>query len=103
VSAIATVYSLHGGYFFNYNTEIAVKFIIGCLMMVSGLVLGAYAGIWWAFIGGIMGVVNGVTASPVDAMMIAYGIAKVVFAGFIGTTSALVLVVPGAHIAGLRS
>lgn len=75
-----------------------MKTVIGVLMCIAGVVLGLYAGLWWAFIGGIVDVVNEVKAVDTSAMNIAIGIVKIVFAGAIGAVSAIVLIVPGAAL-----
>lgn len=74
------------------------KVIIGLLMVLGGIAFGLWAGIWWAFIGGIVNVIEAVKASPVDAMSFATGVAKVFFAGVIGWLSALLLIIPGAGL-----
>lgn len=72
-----------------------MKVLIGFLMVLGGIALGLYLGIWWAFIGGIVQVIEQVRADEISALAIACGIARVVFAGFIGWGSALLLIVPG--------
>ena len=57
-----------------------IKNIIGCLIIIGGIILGIYLGIWWCFIGGIVELINAAKATPVDAVEIAYGIAKILFA-----------------------
>jgi hypothetical protein len=42
--------------------------------MLVGIALGLYAGIWRAFIGGIVQVIDGVKAADTDALSIALGI-----------------------------
>jgi hypothetical protein len=74
------------------------KVATGLLMIVTGIALGLYAGLWWAFIGGIVQVIEAVKATPVDALAVGVGSARVVFAAFIGGVSAMVLVAPGAAI-----
>lgn len=73
-----------------------MKVVIGLLMIVGGIALGLYAGLWWAFVGGIIQIISAVQASPIPPADIAWGVVKIVFAGLIGGVSALVLVVPGA-------
>jgi len=56
--------------------------IINFLCIITGLgflALGIYFGVWICFIGGIVDVIDGAKMNPTDAMMIAVGIAKVVF------------------------
>lgn len=74
--------------------------VIGFLLVIAGVLFGAWAGIWWAFIGGIVNVIDGVRAENVDAMLIAGGIAKVTFAAVIGWLSAIVLMLPGFALMG---
>lgn len=69
--------------------------IIGVVMVVAGVVLGLYVGVWLCFIGGIVDVINAIKAEDIIALDIAIGIGKYVFAGAIGMLSAMVLIVPG--------
>jgi len=69
--------------------------LIGLLMCVLGLLVGLYVGVWWAFIGGIVDVITEIRAADMSAINIAIGIAKVMFAGFFGYLSAIVLIIPG--------
>lgn len=71
------------------------KMVFGTLLCIAGVALGIYAGLWWAFIGGIVDVINAFKAADVQALSIAFGVAKVVCAGFIGGISALCLIAPG--------
>jgi len=72
-----------------------MKFIAGVLSVVTGLAFGAYFGLWWAFIGGIVDVVREVRAEDLDATLLAVGVAKVFFSGAIGWLSAAIWIVPG--------
>lgn len=72
-----------------------MKAILGLALMAAGVVLGLYAGIWWAFIGGIVDVIREIRAPDLDTMNVAIGIAKVLFAGLIGWAAAALALVPG--------
>lgn len=72
-----------------------MKTIIGALLMIAGVAVGIYCGLWWAFIGGIVDVVREIRADDLNALSLAIGIAKVFFAGFIGWASAGLGMVPG--------
>ena len=72
-----------------------MRTILGLILIVMGIVLGLYVGFWWAFIGGIVQIVNGIRAPEIVALTLAWGIAKVVFASFFGWISAMVLIIPG--------
>ena len=71
------------------------KEIVGLIMMMAGLGLGLYMGIWWAFIGGIVQVLQEIKADEIQALNVAFGIARVVFAAAIGWLSAVILLFPG--------
>ena len=75
-----------------------MKLIIGLLMVVAGIVLGLYVGLWVCFIGGIVQVIEQLRAEDLVAMKVAIGIAKVVFAGLVGVLSGLVLFLPGSAL-----
>ncbi len=71
------------------------KLITGIVLMVLGAILGLYVGLWVCFIGGIVDVIDQIRAENLEAMVVAWGIAKVIFAGFFGYLSAAVLMLPG--------
>jgi hypothetical protein len=76
--------------------------IVGVLMMIAGVVFGVYAGLWWAFIGGIVDVITAIKAPELVVMSIAIGIAKVMFAGLIGVVSGIFAVLPGYALLNMR-
>ena len=72
-----------------------MKSTLGVLMMIAGVAFGLYAGLWWAFIGGIVDVIHAIRAPELVAMDVAIGVAKVIFAGAIGGVSGIIAVFPG--------
>jgi hypothetical protein len=68
--------------------------------MIVGIIVGLYVGLWWAFIGGIMQVVNAFNINPVDGKEIAIGICRIVFATSIGEGIAAVFFLVGAGLIG---
>lgn len=74
--------------------------VVAVLMIVGGVALGLYVGVWLCFIGGIVQIVDGVKAIPTDGLDIALGILRIVVAGAAGGISAFLLVIPG--VAALR-
>lgn len=72
-----------------------MKVILGLGLIIVGIVLGLYAGLWWAFVGGIIDMIQGLTASPIDAQTVAWGVVRILFSGFIGWMSALICLIPG--------
>lgn len=67
----------------------------GIVLIILGIGAALYAGLWWAFIGGIIQVVEAVKATPVEAMDLALGIVRIVFAGAIGALTAVIAIFPG--------
>lgn len=76
-----------------------MKFLLGCLMMLAGAALGVYVGVWWAFVGGIVDIYNGVVAVPPEITAAAFGVVKVVLAPLIGWLTAIVAIFPGFAVA----
>lgn len=72
-----------------------MKVIIGIILIVAGIVLGLYCGLWWAFIGGIIAIIEQVRAEYMDATIIAISICKIIFAGLIGWAAAAICLIPG--------
>ncbi len=73
-----------------------MKKILGILMILGGIGLGLYIGLWWCLIGGIVSIVNALKApGPVEAMVIAGAITRILFASVAGWVSAMVLIIPG--------
>lgn len=72
-----------------------MKQIIGFILVIAGVIFGVWAGLWWAFIGGIVDVISAIRAPEFIAMDVAIGVAKVMFAGAIGSISALIAILPG--------
>lgn len=58
----------------------SVKSLIPLVLAALILCLGVYTGLWVMFIGGIIDVIEQVKAPSIDAMSLALGIAKVIFA-----------------------
>lgn len=72
-----------------------MKALFGVLLIVIGVCAGLYFGLWWAFIGGIVALIEQVRAPNLDALMVAIAIARIVFTGLIAWVSAMIFVLPG--------
>jgi hypothetical protein len=70
-----------------------MKIWMGLVMSILGVLVGAFIGLYVMFYGGIVQVVH--SLAPINAGGIALGIVRIVCAGFIGTISAVVLLIPG--------
>lgn len=75
-----------------------MRILFGLGMVLVGIFVGVYVGVWICFIGGIVDIVNEIKAPSVDAMNIAIGVAKIIFAQFAGGISAMLFVGPGIAI-----
>lgn len=75
------------------------KALAGLAMILAGIVLGLYVGVWVCFIGGILDLVHVVVAivnhTAFSYTTIGWGILKIIVAGVAGTISAMVLLIPG--------
>lgn len=73
--------------------------VIGVLMMIAGIALGSYIGIWLCFVGGILDIVQVINLvinkEALEGMLLAFGILKIVLASLCGWLSAFILLVPG--------
>jgi len=64
--------------------EIMIRNLLGLLLVIGGIILGLWLGVYIMFIGGIVQLINAVKATPVEAMGIAIGITRIIFAGLVG-------------------
>jgi len=72
-----------------------MKQVFGFLLILVGIAFGLWAGIWWAFVGGIVQVIQEIRAPELSALGVAIGITKVLCAGLIGWVAGLVAIFPG--------
>jgi len=72
-----------------------MKLLIALALIFGGIITGLYFGLWWAFIGGIIAVIEQVRAPHIDALVMALGIARIIFSGFIGTIVGYAMILPG--------
>lgn len=72
-----------------------MKVLIGVLLILAGIVIGLWLGVWVLFIGGIIDIINQIKSPEFNGMVIAWGIVKIMIASGVGTLSAMVLIIPG--------
>lgn len=60
-----------------------LRVLLAWLALIAGMLFGIYVGVWVCFIGGIVQIVHAAMATPVEAMGIAIGAAKVCFTGVV--------------------
>lgn len=71
-----------------------MKQLIGVSLILIGVAAGLYTSLWWAFIGGIVQIIEQIKAETIDALTIAIAITKIFFAGPIGYLTALIFTSP---------
>ena len=72
-----------------------MKGILGIFLMICGIGLGVYVGVWWCFIGGIVQIIEQVKAPELSALAVAFGVVKIFTAGLLGTLSGMFVFLPG--------
>jgi len=73
-----------------------IKNILGIALIVVGILLGLYVGLWVMFIGGIMGLASGFDLHTLTATLIGINVIKIFLAGFVGWMIAYVGITIGA-------
>ena len=72
-----------------------MKQLIGLLLVIVGVALGLYVGIYLCFFRGIVTVIEQIRADVMVTSILAWGIVRIFLAGFFGWLSAFVMVIPG--------
>ena len=68
--------------------------LIGIILILFGIVLGGFLGLYLCLYGGIVQVINGIKDSW-SAVPIAIGVARILCTNLVSGVSALVLIIPG--------
>ena len=71
------------------------KQLIGLLMILGGVLLGLYVGVWLCFIGGIVSVMEQFKADEISSVVVGWGVFRIFCAAFIGSICAFCLIIPG--------
>lgn len=73
-----------------------IKKIIGVLIIIAGIGLGVYLGLWIMFIGGILAIAHSIDAHTFTATLIAINVIKILLASFVGVLPGYIGIVLGA-------
>ena len=79
--------------------------ILGVLLIITGIVLGLYLGIWIMFIGGIITLVSQIPElvnGNVDGITIGIGILRIMFATLVGVIGGVIPVIIGFGLLGVK-
>lgn len=69
--------------------------LIGILLILAGLVLAGFIGIWVMLVGGIIQVLDAVQVDPIDSGTIAWGVVRILFASTAAAIAGYLLAIPG--------
>ena len=72
-----------------------MRTFVGIILMLLGLLFGAYIGIYEMLYKGILLIVEGINADPNNGSQIAMGILRIILAQVVGGISAFVFAIPG--------
>jgi uncharacterized membrane protein len=72
-----------------------MKSIIGILLILVGICLGLYVGVYLCFIGGIVDIIEQVRAPEMDSTAVAWDVVRIMFAGLAGWACAVIFILPG--------
>jgi hypothetical protein len=72
-----------------------MKCIFGLMLILAGIILGLWVGVYWGFVGGVIQIIEGAKHTPVEAKEIALGLARLWFAGLFGLLAAILPIAVG--------
>lgn len=72
-----------------------MKTATGIFLIICGIALGGYVGVWLFFIGGIVQIIEQIRSVELSAIVVAFGVLKIFLAGFCGILSSMMFVIPG--------
>lgn len=72
--------------------------LLGWVLVLAGVCLGAYTGIWWALVGGVVDIIEATKAPVTSASAVGVGLLKIFASGLIGWATGLVAVIPGSYL-----
>jgi len=71
-----------------------MKQLLGLILVVLGIAVGLYVGVWLCLIGGIVQII-GEIKGEFEAIKVAIGVTRIVFASLCGWLSGILLIAPG--------
>jgi hypothetical protein len=61
-----------------------IKLILGIILIITGVILGCFVGIWIMFVGGILAIARAIDAHTLTATITAINIIKICLSAFVG-------------------
>jgi hypothetical protein len=72
-----------------------MKTVLGLIMVIAGIAVGLYFGVYVMFIGGIIDIVDYIKQDLTTESLLVWGIVKIMFSGVVGWLAGLILLLPG--------
>jgi len=72
-----------------------MKKTIGVLLILAGIALGLYVGLYLCFICGIIDIIKEIRSSDLNAVNVAWDIVRIMFASVAGWICAFLFITPG--------
>ena len=72
--------------------------ILGLAMIVMGILVGLYVGVWIFFLGGIIALVEMIQQDSLTVASAILNVLRILVAGFVGAVCAWALILPGCQI-----
>ncbi len=80
-----------------------MKKVLGWTLIIGGILLGLYVGVYVFFIGGIVSIIEEIKSDDINSMTIAWSVVKLIFASLMGYLTGIIPVIIGIVIKGLDS
>jgi len=77
-----------------------MKYIIGMLFIIAGVLGGIYLGLWVMFVGGILAIAKAIDTHMITSTLIAINLIKIFLSSVVGYLVAMVGICIGTVIAG---
>ena len=71
------------------------RFLLGVALVILGIGVGLWVGLWWSFIGGIAIIIHQIQAPHADATQVGIGVLRILFASPIGFACGFLIGIPG--------
>ena len=85
------------------NVFEGIWYLLAIVLILGGITMGLYAGIWWGIVGGAVQIIEQIGNDPVVAMEVFKGIVRIFFAGPIGFIIGIVPFEIGAAMRNYKS
>ncbi len=74
-----------------------INTIIGIIIIIAGVLIGLYVGVWLCYINGIIDIIQQIRAPEFSTLAVVWGVTKILFAGLFGWIPAMILIRYGAY------